>query len=189
LPEATIRALSASLNILFSSACSGSFADPFEDSCREGNISVKSVLGVFELPRREMRVEFCEFGITFRADHGSVDTPVVSRCKERENDSEAVARGKSSPLLSAHGARYRDGMKKANNGEDVRIRQDDRSSAVIAVVARKHAETERLLNGLLIAVETHIAAAKAELLQKCDGIERSVELIAQELARRSRDGP
>jgi len=52
---------------------------------------------------------------------------------------------------------------------------------------RKH--TEKLLDGMLLAINAQIGFTEEKVLAKLDGIDTSVSLIAGELARRSNDPP
>lgn len=53
------------------------------------------------------------------------------------------------PCLGSSELRYRDGMTKSQRLKEGGKRHEDRTSSVIAVIVRKHAEMERLLNGRL----------------------------------------
>jgi hypothetical protein len=56
-------------------------------------------------------------------------------------------------------------------------------------LARERKHAEKLLDSLLLAMSARIGLAEERMLEKLDGIDTSVSLIAAELARRSSDGP
>jgi len=56
-----------------------------------------------------------------------------------------------------------------------------------AAFKRERKRTEKLFDGLLLAVSNDIARLESRLQQKLDPIDTSLSLIARELARRSSD--
>jgi hypothetical protein len=54
---------------------------------------------------------------------------------------------------------------------------------------RERRHTERMLKGLLHAIDTEIGFLEKKILAKLEDIDTSVSLIAGELARRSSDPP